>query len=199
MISGARPAMPTAPIGQVRRSIAAAAHAALGEPARERRALGLRADQAAEREVAAAQDRLGDAQVERVLVGEDEIARAGRRVGDLALDGVDRGAADVRRPRRAERRRIGKAFVALVEPVDVDVERRQQRRDRRGRRGRRRAAADGTAARSPASAPAPSASSGANASVTAPPQHWPSDGPSANDCSLRACDPAAREQRRARR
>ena len=28
-------------------------------------------------------------------------------------------------------------------------------------------------------------SSGANASVTAPPQHWPSDGPSANDCSLR--------------
>jgi hypothetical protein len=25
--------------------------------------------------------------------------------------------------------------------------------------------------------------------VTAPPQHWPSDGPSANDCSLRAATP----------
>ena len=46
------------------------------------------------REVVAAQDRLGDAQVERVVVGQHEEERAGRRVRDLALGAV---STDVRR------------------------------------------------------------------------------------------------------
>ena len=96
----------------------------------EARALGLRADQAAEGEVIAAQDRFDDAQVECVLVGQDQEERAGGSVRDLALDRVDRDAPNVRRPGRAERGRVGEAFVALVEPVDGDVERREQGRDR---------------------------------------------------------------------
>ena len=87
---------------------------------------------------------------------------------------------------------VGEAFVALVEPVD-----RRRRASRaasrsRGRRGRRRAAAGERAARSPASARARAASSGAKASVTAPPQHWPSDGPSAIALLARARSSRAR-------
>ena len=96
----------------------------------ELRALGLRADQAAEGEVAAAQDRLDDAQVERMLVGEDEEERTGRRMPDLGLDRVDRHAADARRPGRTKTRRRREFLVALVEPVDFDIERRQPAGDR---------------------------------------------------------------------
>ena len=103
---------------------------ALLEPMDELRTLALRADQAAEGEVAAAQDRLDDPQVERVLVGEDEEERAGRRMPHLGLDRIHRDPADPRRPGRAERRGRGELLVARVEPVDLDVERREGAGDR---------------------------------------------------------------------
>jgi hypothetical protein len=99
--------------------------AALLEPVDELRALGLRADQAAEGEVVAPEDRLDDAQVECMLVGEDEKERAGRRVPHLGLDRVDRDLANPRRPGRAERGGGREFLVARVEPVDLDVERRE--------------------------------------------------------------------------
>ena len=122
-----------------------------------------------------------------MLVRQHEKERAGRRVRDLALDGVDRDAPDVRGPGRAERGRVGEAFVALVDPVDRRRRASPAASRSRGRRGRRRTAADERAARSPASAPAPRRRAARARSVTAPPQHWPSAGPSANDCSL-GCD-----------
>ena len=98
-------------------------NAALLQPTDEPRALGLRADQAAEGEVAAAEDRLDDAQVERVLVGEDEKEGARRRMSHFGLDRVDRDLADPPRPGRAERGGGRELLVARVEPVDLDVER----------------------------------------------------------------------------
>ena len=96
--SGSLPAMPSMPIGQVRRAMRSAAMPRSSSRWTELRALGLRADQAAEGEVAAAEDRLDDAQVERMLVGEDEEERARRRMPHLGLDRVDRDPADPRRP-----------------------------------------------------------------------------------------------------
>ena len=120
------------PIGQVRRSIALGARRrAPRAGARSVARLVFEPIRPQKREVAAAQDRLGDAQVERVLVGEDEVARAGRCVRDLAPRRC-RSRCGGCAPATASRASSpsGKPSSRSVEPVDVDVERRQQRRDR---------------------------------------------------------------------
>ena len=103
------------------------------------------------------------------------------------------------RPGRAERGRRRELLVALVEPVDVA---------RRAWRARVAIARptwpapcscrwnSGAVAGQRASA---AASSGAKRSVTAPPQHWPSDGPSAKCRSLAARLRRARASRAPRR
>ncbi len=153
--------------------------AALLEAADELAALGLRADQPEEAEVGAPQDRLGDPQVEVVAVRQHQVERAGRCRRDLALDPVDADRADVRRPRHrgAVDQRGRELVLALVDPVDAHVHRRERARDRaadvagaielqvKARRGRGPAASA-------------SLSSAESDSVTAPPQHWPSAGPS---------------------
>ena len=161
----------------------------------KRRALGLRADQAEEGEVAAAQDRLGDAQVERVLVGQHEVERAGRRVPHLGLDRVDADPADVRRPGRAERRSSpgipsSRSSIQSTSTSSVASSVRDRAADVAGAVELQVEAAARLAGQRASAA----ASSGAKRSVTAPPQHWPSDGPSAKRCSLRR-GLAAREHR----
>ena len=91
--------------------------------------LGLGADQPEETEVTAAQDRLGDAQVQVVVVRQHQVVCAGRRMAHLVFDRVDAEPADVRRPwflRTEQRRELG---IALVDPVDDHVEPGQQRGD----------------------------------------------------------------------
>src|SRR5437868_7291434 len=92
-------------------------------------ALGLRTDQAKVAEVASAQNRLCDAQIEIVAVRQHQVARSRRRMAHLAVDLVDAQLADVRRPLvRAERRR--KLRVPFIDPVHADVQGREKGCDR---------------------------------------------------------------------
>ena len=186
----ALPAMPAMPIGQARRAMRSPATPRSSSRCDEARALGLRADQAEEAEVAAAQDRLDDAQVEVVLVGEDEVEGARRRRAAPRPRSVSTRSGGCA-PARASRARSSPGTPSSRSSIQstAHVERRERAGD---------GAADVAGAvqlqveerrRAPASAPSAAASSGAKASVTAPPQHWPSDGPSAK---CRCCGRAGR-------
>ena len=89
--------------------------------------LRLRSDQPEKAEVATLEDRFRDPQVEVVLVREHEIERPGGCGSHFGLDRVDADFADVRRPAgRVVEEARRKLLVALVDPVDDDIERRER-------------------------------------------------------------------------